>query len=77
MIQKSASYDINKEILDELKKISKLMALQALKNESHSKKVALLDEVGFEPIEIALLIGDTPGRVRRLLSEIYNKRKDG
>jgi DNA-binding CsgD family transcriptional regulator len=66
------------EILQELQRISKLLALTVTRElEQQEKKVELLSGVGFHPKEIADLIGTNPNIVRAALSKIRKKAKTG
>jgi hypothetical protein len=58
------------EILQELRRISKLLVLTATKDQTQKDKIVLLSRIGFEPKDIANLIGTTPGTVSVTLSVI-------
>jgi len=64
------------EILQELRRISKLLVLTATKDQTQKDKIILLSRIGFEPKDIANLIGTTPGTVSVTLS-IIKKRVGG
>lgn len=63
---------INQMILDELKKLSKLMGVIATQGRSSGDKITLLSQVGLTPKEIA----DTLGISSNLVSvTLYNDKK--
>lgn len=51
------------EILVELRKISRLLTLLVTTDMSQKQKIEVLSAVGFQPREIAELIGTTPNTV--------------
>lgn len=64
------------EILQELQRISRLLVLIAMKDQSQQKdQIAALSRVGLEPKEIADLLGTTPNTVRVALVDIRKKAK--
>lgn len=65
------------EILQELRRISKLLALAATKDQSQRDRIALLSSIGFQPKEIADLLGTTPGTVSVTLSIMKKKGRGG
>ena len=66
---------LEKNILAELGKIAKLLSLIATKGESQKQQITLLSSVGFQPKEIAELLGTTPNNVRVALVSIRKKTK--
>ena len=62
-----------KEILQELQRISKLLALTVTREINQREKIELLSSIGFQPKEIANLIGTTPGTVSVTLVNIRKK----
>lgn len=65
------------EILTELRRITKLLALMVTKDQIQRDKIALLSASGFQSKEIADLLGTTPNLVRAVLSDIRKKAKGG
>jgi len=64
----------NEEVLQELKRISKLLALSLIENKTlQSDKVEMLDRYGFQQKEIAGLLKITPRNVSAHLSNIRKK----
>jgi len=63
------------EILQELRCISKLLSLTVTRDLSQKEKIELLSGIGFQPKEIADLIGTTPGSVSVTLTAIRKKAK--
>jgi len=61
------------EILQELQRISKLLALTVTRELKQREKIELLSSIGFQPKEIANLIGTTPGTVSVTLVNIRKK----
>jgi len=66
-----------KEILQELQRISKLLALTVTREIKQREKIELLSGIGFQPKEIANLIGTTPGTVSVTLVDIRKKAQTG
>jgi len=63
------------EILQELRRISKLLALTVTRDMKQREKIELLSGIGFQPKEIADLIGTTPNTVSVILAGIRKKAK--
>jgi len=63
------------EILQELRRISKLLVLTATKDQTQKDMIVLLSRIGFEPKDIASLLGTTPGTVSVTLSVIKKRAK--
>ena len=63
------------EILQELRRISKLLVLTATKDQTQKDRIILLSRIGFEPKDIANLLGTTPGTVSVTLSVIKKRAK--
>lgn len=63
------------EILQELRRISKLLSLTVTRDLMQKEKIELLANVGFQPKEIADLIGTTPHTVSVTLFDIRKKAK--
>ena len=67
-----------KEILQELQRISKLLALTVTRElKQQQEKVKLLSDVGFRPIEIANITGIEANQVSAVLSNIKKKTQTG
>lgn len=62
-------------ILQELQRITKLLVLIATKDQAQKDQIATLSSIGFQPKEIANLLGTTPGTVSVTLSTIRQKTK--
>ena len=66
------------EILQELQRISKLLALTVTRElKQQQEKVKLLSDVGFRPIEIANITGIEANQVSAVLSNIKKKAQTG
>jgi hypothetical protein len=65
------------EILQELRRISKLLVLTATKEQTQKDSIVLLSRIGFEPKDIASLLGTTPGTVSVTLSVIKKRASSG
>jgi DNA-directed RNA polymerase specialized sigma24 family protein len=66
------------EILQELRRISKLLALTATRElKQQTEKIELLYNIGFQYKEIADLIGTTPGTVSVALARIKKETQTG
>ena len=65
------------EILQELQRISRLLALTLTRELKQQDKVELLSSIGFRPIEIASLTGIKPNIVSAVLSNIKKKAQTG
>jgi len=66
------------EILQELQRISKLLALTVTRElKQQTEKIELLSSIGFQPKKIADLIGTTPGTVSVALVGIRKKAQTG
>ena len=67
-----------KEILQELQRISKLLALTITRElKQQQEKVELLSGVGFRPVEIANITGIEANQVSAVLSNIKKKAQTG
>lgn len=66
------------EILQELQRISKLLALTVTRElKQQTEKIGLLYSIGFQYKEIADLIGTTPGTVSVALARIKKEAQTG
>lgn len=63
------------EILQELQRITKLLALTVTKGQIQKDQIVALSGIGFQPKEIAELLGTTPHTVSVTLSDIKKKTK--
>lgn len=63
------------ELLEELKRITKILVLIAAEDKTQKEQIAILDRVGFAPKDIAELLGTTPNTVRVALVDIRKKSK--
>jgi hypothetical protein len=64
------------EISEKLDTIIKLLAVQIVGNKKGREAISLLAEFGFQPKDIAALIGTTPNTVRVALSEMKKRKKE-
>jgi len=64
----------NNKILEELQRITKILVLIASEGKIQREKIEILSNIGFQPKEIAELLGTTPGTVRVTLADIRKKR---
>ena len=67
--------DQNNEILEELRRITKLLSLIATKNQEQKEQIKVLSGIGFQPKEIAGMLDVTPNAVRVTLSRIRKENK--
>lgn len=67
--------DTEGEILQELRKISRLMAVTSLKELTQRERIELLAMAGFAPREIADLLGTTPNTVSVALSKMKRRSR--
>lgn len=65
--------DISSKILEKLDTLVKLTVLNMIKDKEYKDQVELLSSVGFQPKEIADLLGKTANSVRVTL---FNLRKE-
>lgn len=65
------------EILAELRRITKLLAWTATKDQIQRERIKNLSNIGFQPKEIAELLDTTANTVRVALAEIRKKSKKG
>ena len=66
------------EILQELQRISKLLALTVTRElKQQTEKIELLSSIGFQPKEIAGLLGTTPGTVSVALARFKKEAQTG
>ena len=64
------SKDYDERILHELQQIKKLLALTLINEQSQTDQIKALSQAGFQPKDIAELIGTTANTVRVSLSAI-------
>ena len=71
----SQANDCLAEISEKLDKILKLLAIDAVKEiEKEQGKIALLDSLGFRPIEIAKFLNKTDDNVNNQLKDLRKKK---
>ncbi len=70
------SEDLQKDILQELKIIKKLLAQNILSGETQTKQISKLNSLGFQPKEIAEILGTTPNTVNVALSKLRKSKKN-
>ncbi len=63
------------DVLRELRRITKVLTLIATKDQKQKEQIKLLDRVGFQPKEIAELLGTTGNTVNVALHSIRRKGK--
>lgn len=64
-----------KSILHELKIIKKLLAQNHLGGVSHMKQISKLNSIGFQPKEIAEILGKTSNTVNVALNRLRKSKK--
>lgn len=64
-----------KDILHELKIIKKLLAQNLLSGSSQTKQISKLNSIGFQPKEIAEILGTTPNTVNVALNRLRKSKK--
>lgn len=69
---KDIKYD---EILVEIRHITKILALIATKDQPQKDQILTLSNIGFQPKEIAELLGTTSNTVRVTLTALRKKGK--
>ena len=67
--------NVDEQILQELRKMNRLLAVTSLRDLSKRERIELLSNVGFPPREIADLIGTTPNTVSVELSKLKRQKK--
>ena len=67
--------DVENQVLQELQKISRLMAVTSLRELTQRERIELLGTAGFPPREIADLLGTTPNTVSVALSKMKRRGK--
>ena len=72
MSNKKNSY---KELLEELKRITKILILIAIEGKTQREQIKVLDSIGYTPKDIAELLGTTSNTVRVTLVDIRKKTK--
>jgi hypothetical protein len=65
-----------KEILEKLDLIIRLLSLDVVKDAELRAQVKRLSELGFKPREIAGFLGKTPNHIRVILSELRKKKQE-
>jgi len=68
--------DSNQEILQELKKITKLLIMFVNKDEDQTEKIRNLSSMGFQPKEIAEMIGTTANTVSVTINRLKKKKQE-
>jgi len=66
---------MDEDILKEIKHIKRLLVLLCTKDVDQKRQIHMLNSVGFQPKEIAELIGTTANTVRVGKSRIKKERK--
>lgn len=60
--------------LDILVRLTKVIAVSAIRDFDFKTQVKILSDVGLQPIEIASMLGKTPNHVRVALHELRKRR---
>lgn len=68
---------MEKEILDELKKMNRLLTNILVKDMPRIQKIKFLNMSSYTPKEIATILGTTPNAVSVALYEIKKEKKGG
>ncbi len=63
----------NADVLAELRKMNKLLALIATDGKAHSERILLLNQLGFSSSEIGELLAITPNAVRLIVHKAKKK----
>ena len=63
-----------KELFHKIDTIIKLLAVQAFNNKKGREAISILDGFGFQPKDIADMLGTTPHTVSVALSEMKKKK---
>ncbi len=67
---------IQRNILYELRIIKKLLAHNLLTGDSQTKQISKLDSLGFQPKEIAEILGTTSNTVNVALNRLRKEKSD-
>jgi len=67
--------DIDAKILEKLDTLVKLTVLNTIKDKEYKDQVELLSSIGFQPKEIADMLGKTSNSVRVTLSNLRKDKK--
>ena len=65
----------NIEILEEVRRITKLLVLIATRDQKQKEQIRMLSNIGFQPKDIAQLLGTTRNTVNVTLAEIRREDK--
>lgn len=63
------------ELFEKLDRIVMLLAMQNIGNKKGKEAISFLSNLGFQPKDIAVMLGTTPNAVSVALSEMKKKRK--
>lgn len=66
--------DSNKELLEEVQKMVRLLSIVAVGDKKQKEQIELLSKAGFQPKEIAELIGTTANTVRVALTNMKKQK---
>lgn len=61
------------ELLPELRRITKLVALIATKDQNQTERIQILSSAGFPPADIADIVGTTPNTVNVTLARLRKR----
>ena len=67
--------DVNKQLVEELRRISILLALNLTEGQTQQEQIKILDRVGFQPKEIAKILETTPNTVSVALTRIRKGKR--
>ncbi len=65
----------SQQLLLETRRISRFLIEVITKDMNQSEKIELLNRVGYEPREIAPIVGTTPNSVRVTMSNLRKQKK--
>ena len=65
----------NEDILGEVRRITKLIAYMAVRDQDSKEQVEVLYNIGFQPKEIAGVLGKNPSTIRSALQSIKGRSK--
>jgi len=69
--------DRNVRLSEKLDRVLRLLAIMAVRGQSQTDQIAVLDRAGFPPKEIAEIVGTTPNTVRVTLVGIRKAAAQG
>lgn len=64
-----------RELIEKIDQVARLVALSIIAGKKRDEQLTLLSNAGFQPKEIAAIVGTTPNTVRVRLSTLRKKRR--